>query len=178
MDRETLVQIIKQLSQTDVTKTVHRTAYPAISPSLPTLSQAGRTVVITGGGTGVGLAIALNFIRASADTVIIVGRREDVLAAAASRLKQEVRTVGTSSTIIARTCDITKLDEIGTFWNDLKAQNITVDVLVNNAAKFTEPKPLLALGADEVWSQIEANVKAPLYFNERFCAQSVGRQQV
>ena len=53
-----------------------------------------------------------------------------------------------------------------------------MDVFVNNAAKFTEPKPLLELGSDEIWSQIEVNVQAPLYFTEKFCAQSSQKQKV
>lgn len=42
-----------------------------------------RTVVVSGGGTGIGLAVAARF---DEDDVILVGRREDVLADAASEL--------------------------------------------------------------------------------------------
>jgi 3-oxoacyl-[acyl-carrier protein] reductase len=43
-----------------------------------------RTVVVSGGGTGIGLAVAARF--AKDDNVILVGRREDVLASAAAEL--------------------------------------------------------------------------------------------
>lgn len=60
----------------------------------------------------------------------------------------------------------------------MAAQGITIDVFVANVAKFTEPKSLLELGANEVWSQIEANVKSPLYFSEKFYAQPSEKQKV
>jgi hypothetical protein len=44
-------------------------------------------------------------------------------------------------------------------------------VYVANAAKFTEPQPMFELGVEEVWSQVETNVKSPLYFAEKFWKQ-------
>ncbi|RFU30427.1 hypothetical protein B7463_g5894, partial [Scytalidium lignicola] len=140
---------------TDFTKTVHRDVYPAISPSRPELNQSGKVVLVTGGGTNIGLAIAQAFVKASADTVIIIGRRADVLATASSSLEQVAKEVNVKTRITARTCDITNLAELDVLWKDLSTQGITVDVLVPNAAKFTEAKPILELGADEVWSQFD-----------------------
>ncbi|KAK9243137.1 hypothetical protein V1506DRAFT_405714 [Lipomyces tetrasporus] len=170
-------QLFKQLLQTNITKTIHREPYPAILPSRPELSQAGRVVLIPGGGTGVGHAIARSFVRASADTVLIIGRRPDVLATAGSRLEQEAKASGTNTKIVTRTCDVVNLAEVEAFWRDLAAQGITVDVLVANVAKFTEPKPILELGADEVWSQFEVNAKSPLYFTEKFYSQPGEKQK-
>ena len=178
MDLASMQQTLKAIVVTNVTKTVHHKAYPAVSPARPELSQAGRVVLITGGGTGVGFSIAQSFVRASADTVIILGRRPSVLEAAASRLEAEAKATRTNTKITTRACDLVKQEDIEALWNDLAAQNIMVDVLVHSAAKFTEPKPLLELGADEVWSQIEANGKAPLYFTEKFCAQKTDKQRV
>jgi NAD(P)-dependent dehydrogenase (short-subunit alcohol dehydrogenase family) len=150
MDPEAIDQMFKSLLHTEVTKIVHRDIYPALSPSRPELSQAGRVVLITGGGTGVGYSIARAFVRASADTVIIIGRRTDVLATSAARLEQEAKATGTKTKVIARTCNVVNPAEVETFWKELVAQGIIVDVYIANAAKFTEPKPILELGADEV----------------------------
>ncbi len=178
MDLASMQQALKEIAATNVTKTVYQKAYPAVSPTRPELSQAGRVVLITGGGTGVGFSIAQSFVRASAGTVIILGRRQSVLETAASLLEAEANAAGTKTKVTARACDLVKQEDIEALWNDLAAQNVIVDVLVNSAAKFTEPKPLLELGADEVWSQIEANAKAPLYFTEKFCAQKSDKQRV
>lgn len=171
-------QVLKELAVTNVTKTVHRKVYPAVSPTRPELGQAGRVVLITGGGTGIGFSIAQSFVHASADTVIIIGRRQPVLETAASRLEAEVKVAGTKTKIMTHACDLVKKEDTEALWNHLAAQNIIVDVLVHSAAKFTEPKPLLELGADEIWSQMEANAKAPLYFTEKFCAQKSNKQRV
>lgn len=55
----------------------HNAPYPAIDPSQPGLSQAGRHVVVTGGGTGIGAAIALASATSGAATISIIGRRAD-----------------------------------------------------------------------------------------------------
>jgi NAD(P)-dependent dehydrogenase (short-subunit alcohol dehydrogenase family) len=178
MDPEAIDQMFKSLLHTEVTKTVHRDIHPAISPLRPELSQAGRVVLITGGGTGVGYSIARAFVRASADTVIIIGRRADVLATSAARLEEEAKATGTKTKVIARTCDVVNLAEVETFWQELATKGITVDVYIANAAKFTEPRPILELGADEAWSQMEVNVKSPLYFVDKFYAQPGGKQKV
>jgi NAD(P)-dependent dehydrogenase (short-subunit alcohol dehydrogenase family) len=169
-----IVQVLNDIRYTNVTKTVHTKPYDAISPTRPELSQAGKTILITGGGTNVGLAIAHSFVRASAQTVIVVGRRIDVLEAARAKLEAE----GTATKIIARACDLVKTSDIDALWKYLSDEGITVDVLVSNAAKFTEPKPLMELGFEEVWSQVDANLKAPMYLTDRFYKQAGDKQKV
>ncbi|KAK5054574.1 hypothetical protein LTR84_001465 [Exophiala bonariae] len=171
MDREFLEKMLRPLAYTNVTKTIHRQAYPALSPSNPEFSQAGKVILIPGGGTGVGLNIAKAFVQASAATVIIIGRRGDVLAAAASQLEADAKNAGSPTKIVQRAVDIVDVAQVDKFWKDLAAENIVVDVWVANAAKGSDPKPLLTLGADEVWSQVEVNAKSALYFAERFYAQ-------
>jgi NAD(P)-dependent dehydrogenase (short-subunit alcohol dehydrogenase family) len=166
------------LIDTDFTSTIHRTAYPAISPTRPELSQAGRTVLITGGGTGIGKSIAEHFLLASAATVVIVGRRLEVLQSAAAELTQKAQAAKSPGTVIARQCDVTSKKDLVTLWDGLAKQGLLVDVLILNAAKFTEPKPLLEIGSDEIWSQVEANFHGPLLLTERFMKQNEGKQKV
>jgi NAD(P)-dependent dehydrogenase (short-subunit alcohol dehydrogenase family) len=173
-----IVEVLNDIRKTNVTKTVHQEPYDAISPTRPELSQAGRTVLITGGGTGAGLAMAHAFIQASAAVIVIVGRRAEVLEAARLKLEDEAKSVGTNTRIIAHPCDGTKVSDIDALWQYLGDQNIFVDVYVANAAKFTEPKPMMELGTEEVWSQVETNVWSPLYFTEKFCKQPTDKQKV
>ncbi|KAF7562285.1 hypothetical protein G7046_g1873 [Stylonectria norvegica] len=162
---------------TNITSTVHKESYLAISPTRPELSKIGRTVLITGGSAGIGKAIARNFVSASAANVIILARREDVLKSAALELEQHARNIKSPSKIITRSCDVTKHDELAKLWADFTTTRYVVDTLVLNAVKGTEPKSLFELGTEEVWAQFEANVKGPLLLAEQFYKQGTEGQK-
>ncbi len=80
----------------------------------------GRNVVVTGGGTGIGLATARRFAE-NGDDVTIVGRRREVLVAAATELGPGVRPIA---------CDLADPDAVESLLGDLPSR---IDVLVNNA---------------------------------------------
>lgn len=148
------------------TKTVHRTPYPEISPSRPELSQAGKTVLITGGHTVIGYAIARAFAQASAERIVIVGRRSDLVPSAASRLGAQFPEVKVSG----RVCDVSDLAAVDNLWKDLAKEDIIVDVVVLNAAKVSTA-PILDLGRDAVWSEYLLRVRTNLDFSERIYKQ-------
>ncbi|KAL8367201.1 hypothetical protein RB599_010279 [Gaeumannomyces hyphopodioides] len=170
MSLDALRAEITLTQNTDVTKTVHTASYPAISSLRPELSQEGRTVLITGGGTGCGLAIAKAFVAARAARVVILGRREGVLSSAHKELEDEARRLSSPAVIVHRIFDVTNEDDVEKLWAD--AEVGFVDVFVSNAARFqTEAKPLVELGYKEVWSSFEANVRGPLHMAEKFQKQ-------
>lgn len=158
-------------TSTNFTPTIHNTPYLAISPTKPALSQAGKTVLVTGGGTGIGKAIAHNFVLASAATVIILGRRVSKLQEAAGELEAAGKQAGKTVNIIAKGCDVTDDEEVKRLWDGLGKEGVHVDVLVLNSAKDTPPQTIFELGTAEVWTMFEANVKGPLHFAERFHKQ-------
>lgn len=84
-----------------------------------------RTVLVTGGGTGIGRAVAARFV-AAGESVVITGRRTDVLQKAAAELGDVVTAVR---------CDHTSPDELAALVDALPS---TVDVLVNNAGGNTD----------------------------------------
>ncbi|MDH2428024.1 SDR family NAD(P)-dependent oxidoreductase [Sphaerisporangium sp. TRM90804] len=79
-----------------------------------------RTVVVTGGGTGIGLAVASAFA-ADGARVVITGRRENILEEACAKL---------GDTVSGVVCDATDPDQIEALRDRVPG---AVDVLVNNA---------------------------------------------
>ncbi|KAM0235899.1 hypothetical protein ACHAP5_009545 [Fusarium lateritium] len=148
--------------------TIHKASYPSLSPSRPELSQSGRTILITGGSAGIGLAIARPYAAASASKTILTGRRSETLQDATSKLTQEFPKVH----VIPRVCDVSDTMQSSELWSNLSEEGILVDVLVLNAAKLGEQaQPLLEGDLDSTWSLYETNVKSLLNFTQQLHKQ-------
>jgi len=106
----------------------------------------GRVALVTGGGTGLGKATALEFVRCGA-SVTIAGRREDVLQEAAAECAELAGPVD----VVAG--DIRDPDSARRIISSVLAPRRRLDALVNNAGgQFFSPAELIATkGWDAVW---------------------------
>ncbi|MEZ4830256.1 MAG: SDR family oxidoreductase [Bacteroidia bacterium] len=86
-------------------------------------SLEGKTALITGGGTGIGLGIATSMVQAGAK-VVLSGRREDVL-------RDAVATLGPRAAFVIN--DISDQKGIPAFVQGLESRFGGIDILVNNA---------------------------------------------
>lgn len=95
-----------------------------------------RQVVVTGGGTGIGAAVAAEFVRAG-DQVTITGRREHVLKEAAEKLTADGRPASPAErAAVEYVCfDASDPAAVSAALHRLPA---SVDVLVNNAGGNTD----------------------------------------
>jgi 3-oxoacyl-[acyl-carrier protein] reductase len=84
-----------------------------------------RTVVVSGGGTGIGRAVAHGFARAG-DHVVIVGRREDVLRSTAETISAD----GVPGTVEVAVADLADPDQVQALVDARFAEGSGVDVLV------------------------------------------------
>ena len=89
----------------------------------------GRVAVITGASTGLGLAMAREFV-ASGASVAMLARRQDVLDAAASEIRG---LAAQGARVAAIACDVSKPEPIAGAWERIVAEFGAVDILVNNA---------------------------------------------
>jgi citronellol/citronellal dehydrogenase len=120
------------------------------SPLAPD-ALAGRSAIVTGGGTGIGAATARAIV-AAGGTVAICGRRPEPIAAVADELGDRC---------LAQPCDVREPDQVGAFLDAVAQRTDRVDILVNNAGgqfaaglEDTSPEGLRAvhrLNVDATW---------------------------
>lgn len=124
------------------------------------MNLSGNTILITGGGSGIGLALAERFIKGG-NQVIICGRRENTLQKAKEK----------SPGIIIRICDLTIESERIALFDWVIANYPEVNVLVNNAGIQQRFNVLKADGKYN-WSyfskEITANLEAPIHLSMLF----------
>jgi hypothetical protein len=136
--------ILEMAPKTAPTKNYHNTAYATLDPTRPELSAKGKTVVITGGGTGIGREIAKYFARAGASRIAILGRREQPLLDTKTTIQAEFSNVE----VIALTTDITKESQVKDAFEKVAAGS-NIHVLCSNAAIHGAMGPIAALSADQ-----------------------------
>ncbi len=129
------------------------------------LSLAGKVAVVTGGGRGIGRAIALAYGKAGA-AVAVIGRDAEKVEATAADLAAD----GGASLAIA--ADLTDVGQIPALFERVRTELGGLDILVN-AAGVQLTGPSLEVD-EETWdATIDANLKALF-----FCCQAAGRHFV
>ncbi|MBK8487002.1 MAG: SDR family oxidoreductase [Bacteroidetes bacterium] len=98
-----------------------------------------KTIIVTGGGTGLGKSMTTYFLQLGAN-VIITSRKLDVLQKTADELAAK-----TGGKILALACDVRNYEEVENMLQQSIAHFGKVDVLVNNAAgNFISPTERLS----------------------------------
>ena len=118
------------------------------------MDLTGKRVVLTGGSSGIGFALAEELLKRGA-RVMIVGRRRERLNEAAAQLAKSGWTVGTFAGDVASGPDRTRL--LANAVRELGG----IDVLVNNAGAVRAGR-LEAIAEDEIRAMIEVDLIAPI----------------
>ena len=116
-----------------------------------------RTIIVTGGGTGLGRSMAAYFLRLGAN-VVICSRKAEVLEKTASELRLE-----TGGNIIFAECDVRKTEQIENVIAKAIEAFGRVDGLVNNSAgNFISPTERLSYKA--VDTVVDIVLRGTYYF--------------
>jgi citronellol/citronellal dehydrogenase len=126
---------------------------------------SGHVAIVTGGGSGIGLAIARTLCELGA-SVAIAGRDADKLERARARLADR------GWTVHAGVCDIREVEQISSFVASVRSALGEVSVLVNNAGgQFPTPAELLSpRGWDAV---IRNNLNGTFYVTREVAVSSM-----
>lgn len=118
-------------------------------PMLRDNALSGKTIIVTGGGTGLGRAMSTYFLKLGAN-VVITSRKLDVLEKTASEMEAEVSTNGNTlkSKVLAVSCDVRKPEEVDEVLSKTLETFGQVNGLLNNAAgNFISPTERLSPNA-------------------------------
>lgn len=138
---------------------------PEGSSALPASTFEGRCVLVTGGGTGLGKGIAVEFARLGA-AVVVASRNPEHLAAGIEAVE------GVGAKGLAITCDIRRPEDVASAFDEAERRLGVPDVLVNNAAaNFPVPAEEMSPNAWRTVVDITLN-------GSFFCAREFARRHI
>jgi NAD(P)-dependent dehydrogenase (short-subunit alcohol dehydrogenase family) len=116
---------------------------------------AGKTALITGGGSGIGLAAAKRFLNEGA-RVGITSRDE-------AKLRRAAETLATDDRLVYRAADVSDVAQVAALVADMTARLGRIDILVNNAGVNIKGRTFQEL-TPESWKQLmAANLEGAFY---------------
>ena len=119
------------------------------------MKLSGKTAVVTGGGTGIGKAVALA-LAAEGCRVAIVGRREDKLRETAAAFKGE-------PAILCRAADVADAAQVEQLFAWADKELGKVDILVNNAGINVRDRTMAQLSIEDWEAMHRVNASGPFY---------------
>lgn len=135
-----------------------------MTPSLFDLK--GKTALVTGGATGIGLGIAHGLAGAGAAIIICARRPERIDAACKELAMHGVPTLGLS-------CDVSRPDEVAGMVDRASQRFGRIDVLFNNAGVSGAAKPLVEIELAEWQRTLDINLTGMM-----LCSKAVARHMI
>lgn len=122
--------------------------------------------IITGGGTGIGAALAKRLVSRS-QKVLIVGRRADKLLETQSQCTPSTNGTSSSSLIHTVVADVSKPEGRDAIVQSLHDHNeLQIDNLIHNAAVLEPIGPLMDVSVEDWRKHFEINVESPLFLTK------------
>ncbi len=120
-----------------------------------------KTAIVTGGGSGVGRALALKLVK-EAWRVAILGRRIEAL-------DETKRLAGpAASQLTTHACDVGNSDAVAAVGREILEQFGNVDALVNSAGTNVPRRALAVLSLDGYHATMDANLHGAYYCVQAF----------
>ncbi len=117
------------------------------------ISLKGRVAVVTGGGRGIGKAIARRFAEAGA-SVVIASRKIENLQATATEF------ASLPGKVVPIACHVGRVDQLENLIRETETRLGPIDILVNNSATNIGQGPALDVTDEMLDKMIEINVKS------------------
>lgn len=145
------------------TSTWHDKTYQSLAPTRPELSAKGKTVVVTGGGTGIGAETARYFAEAGASRIALLGRRKQPLLDTKASIEHKFADVE----VFVTSTDVTKKNDVDTAFSEFVGDS-KIHVLVSNAAIIGPADPVRDADGDKFIDAIQQNLRGSLNVAQAF----------
>ena len=114
-----------------------------------------KKVLITGGGRGIGRAIAISFAKQGFDISIVAKTKSEI-----DSVADEIRSLGVNA--IAKVCDVTSSVKVEKVFGEIEREMGRIDIFVANAGMLLKNE--LILTDDNLWNQIiDVNLNSVFY---------------
>lgn len=131
-------------------------------------SLVGRSCIVTGGGTGIGAALAAGLVEAGA-SVVITGRRKPILDETVTRIRTNLNEASRSikndeqdqRRVFAIQCDITEFDSLPSLVSEAESVTGIAPVILINNAGINLRKPASELDACHWRNSLDLMLTAP-----------------
>ncbi|TAE30899.1 MAG: SDR family NAD(P)-dependent oxidoreductase [Candidatus Kapaibacterium sp.] len=112
-----------------------------------------KTILITGANSGIGKALALVVAKHPYQLVLLVRKESEI-----QRLSDEITASTSNQNVSVFACDVSRKSQIQSCCNAILQRHPTLDVLINNAAVYTETRTETP---DKIELNVAVNVVAP-----------------
>jgi NADP-dependent 3-hydroxy acid dehydrogenase YdfG len=119
------------------------------------VSLTNKVALVTGGGSGVGRAVACRLADEGC-RVVVVGRRQ-------ARLQETEEQYAGPGSIVAKAADVSARDQVARVVSEVEQEIGPVEILVNNAGANVRSRSLQELSPDEWDSLIRINLNGAFY---------------
>ncbi|PFG02988.1 SDR family NAD(P)-dependent oxidoreductase [Bacillus sp. es.036] len=119
-----------------------------------------KTILITGAGSGLGAELAKRWAK-EGHRMVLVGRTKEKLTSICHHIEKE------NATCLSYQCDITNPDDLAHLTKKLKEDDLSIDLLVNNAGIGTFGS-LEEMTISDIHHVIDTNVKGTIFTTQAF----------
>ncbi|KAL3462358.1 hypothetical protein BJX64DRAFT_259373 [Aspergillus heterothallicus] len=147
------------------TKKLYRDVYPAVEPTRPEHSQAGKVIVITGASRGLGRSsFAASFARAGLKAIALLGRSASDLA----ETEKVIKEINPKIQVLSIAVSVTDASGITNAFDQIVEQFGVPQVLINNAGVLPSTDNIIDSDIETWWETQEVNIKGTLIATRTF----------
>jgi NAD(P)-dependent dehydrogenase (short-subunit alcohol dehydrogenase family) len=140
----------------------------------PSLAFSGKTILITGSGTGIGQAIATKFAESGAN-IVIMGRRQKPLDETKEKLLRIISSVGSSAYVLSFPgVDVSDERSLLGMYRSLEENSKRLDIIVNNAG-VSGPVKVFANADYKEFKECVAIHLSGTYYNSIYGLKSLSK---